>query len=110
VLTLAFREAGTALAGLVGLVGGYAALVIGVGVAGLTLSRHNAHGPPPPWAVTIGLHAGRWRGVQRSLRQLRGSVVAVRRARIGAMTGALLMSVLHVVARMSVLPLLVFGA
>ncbi|AHG89141.1 Lysylphosphatidylglycerol synthetase/glycosyltransferase AglD [Gemmatirosa kalamazoonensis] len=109
-LALTFRGMGTALAGLLALVGGYSALVIGVGALGLALSRRNAHGPPPPWAASIGLHAGRWRGVQRSLRQLRGSVDAVRRARLGAMTAALVMSVLHVVARMCVLPGLVFGA
>jgi hypothetical protein len=107
---LTFRGVGTALAGLVGLVGGYSALVIGVGAVGLLLSKRNAHGPPPGWAIAVGLHAGRWRGVQRSLRHLRGSVEAVRRARAGAMAAALLMSVLHVIARMCVLPGLVLGA
>jgi hypothetical protein len=109
-LALTFRGAGTALAGLVGLVGGYSAFVIGVGAVGLMLSRRNANGPPPAWAERVGLHAGRWRGVQRSLRQLRGSVAAVRQARVGVMSAALAMSVLHVVARMCVLPGLVFGA
>jgi hypothetical protein len=109
VLALTFRGVGTALAGLVGLVGGYAAFVIGVGAIGVALSQRNAHGPPPAWAESIGLHAGRWRGIQRSLRQLRGSVDAVRRARPGAMLAAFLMSVLHVVARMCVLPAIVFG-
>ena len=109
-LALTFRGAGTALAGLVGLVGGYSVFVLGVGALGLGLSRRNAHGPPPAWAESIGLHAGRWRGVQRSLRQLRGSVDAVRRARPGAMTAALLMSVLHVLARVCVLPAIVYGA
>jgi len=94
----------------VGLVGGYAAFVLGVGAVGLVLSRRNAHGPPPPWALRIGLSAGRWRGVQRSLRTLRGSVDAVRGARMGAMFLAFLTSVLHVVARVLVLPGLVFGA
>jgi len=110
VLALVFRGAGAALAGLVGLVGGYAAIVLGVGALGMALSHRNAHGPPPPWATRIGLHAGRWRGIQRSLRQLRGSVEAVRGARLGTMTAAYVMSVLHVVARMCVLPSLVYGA
>ena len=106
-LALTFRGAGAALAGLVGLVGGDATLVIGVGALGLALSKRNAHGPPPPWAERIGLHAGRWRTVQRSLRSLRGSVDAVKGARPGAMSGALTLSVLHVVARICVLPSLV---
>jgi hypothetical protein len=109
-MALIFRGAGTALAGLVGLVGGYAVFVLGIGIVGVALSRRNAHGPPPPWARRIGLHAGRWRGVQRSLRQLRGSVEAVRAARMGAMSLAFLTSVMHVVARVLVLPALIFGA
>jgi uncharacterized membrane protein YbhN (UPF0104 family) len=48
--------------------------------------------------------------VQRSLRQLRTSVQAVRQARVGAMTLALLASVVHVAARALVLPALVYGA
>jgi uncharacterized protein (TIRG00374 family) len=110
VLALLFRGAGTALAGLVGLVGGYAAFVLGVGAAGLALARRNASGPPPRWAELVGLHAGRWRTIQRSLRQLRASVNAVRQARVGAMTLAFLASVVHIVARALVLPALVYGA
>ena len=108
VLAVAFRGAGGALLGLEGLVGGYAAFVLGVGAAGLALARRNAHGPPPAWARWMG--AGRWRAVQRSLRQLRASVDAVRHARGGMMTLAFLASVVHVVARVLVLPGLVYGA
>jgi hypothetical protein len=107
-LALLFRGAGGALLGLEGLVGGYAAFVLGVGGAGLALARRNAKGPPPRWARWMG--AGRWRAVQRSLRQLRASVDAVRRARHGMMTLAFLASVVHVVARVLVLPGLVYGA
>ena len=110
VLALAFRGAGLVLGGLAGLVGGYAAFVLGVGAVGLTLARHNAHGPPPRWAVALGLHAGRWRAVQRSLRQLRSSVSAVREARLDLMSLALGASVLHVAFRCLVLPALVFAS
>ena len=107
-LALLFRGAGGALVGLEGLVGGYAAFVLGAGALGLLLARRNAHGPPPRWARWLG--AGRWRAVQRSLRQLRASVDALRRARGGMMTLAFLASVVHVVARVLVLPGLVYGA
>jgi uncharacterized membrane protein YbhN (UPF0104 family) len=110
VLALAFRGAGPVLGGLVGLVGGYAAFVLGVGAVGLTLARRNAHGPPPRWAIALGLHAGRWRAVQRSLRQLRSSVSAVRDARLDMMSLALGASVLHVAFRCLVLPALVFAS
>ena len=109
-LAVVFRGAGAALGGLVGLVGGYAAFVLGVGAVGLALARNSANGPPPAWAPYIGLHAGRWRVVQRSLRHLRETVAAVRHARLGAMTLALLASVLHIAARAMVLPALVYGA
>jgi uncharacterized membrane protein YbhN (UPF0104 family) len=107
-LAVIFRGSGGALTGLQGLVGGYAAFVLGVGGAGLLLARRNAHGPPPRWAAWLG--AGRWRAVQRSVRQLRHSVDAVRRARGGLMTLAFLASVVHVAARVLVLPGLVWGA
>lgn len=107
-LAVLFRGSGGALTGLVGLVGGYAVFLLGVGGGGLVLARRNAHGPPPPWAAWLG--AGRWRAVQRSVRQLRDSVAAVRRARGGLMTLAFFASVAHVVARVLVLPGLVYGA
>ena len=109
-VALLFSGAGAALGGLVGLVGGYAAFVLGVGLAGLALARRNASGPPPRWAELVGLHAGRWRTIQRSLRHLRASVDAVRHARGGTMTLAFLASVVHIVARVLVLPALVYGA
>lgn len=107
-LAMTFRGGGSALKGLVGLVGGYAAFVLGVGAVGLVLARRNASGPPPSWAQWMG--AGRWRVVQRSLRHLRESVDAVRHARGGMMSMALLASVVHIVARVLVLPALVLGA
>jgi uncharacterized membrane protein YbhN (UPF0104 family) len=109
-LALLFRGGGRALTGIQGLVGGYAVFVIGIGVAGMALARRNASGPPPRWAAALGLHAGRWRTIQRSLRQLRTSVAGVRDARMGMMTLALVASVAHVVARVLVLPGLVYGA
>jgi hypothetical protein len=110
VLAVVFRGAGRALTGIEGLLGGYAAFVLGVGAAGLLLARRNAAGPPPRWAAALGLHAGRWRTIQRALRQLRTSVAGVRQARLGLMTLAWLASVVHIVARVLVLPGLVYGA
>jgi uncharacterized membrane protein YbhN (UPF0104 family) len=107
-LAILFRGGGRALLGLEGFVGAYAAFVLGVGALGLLLARRNASGPPPRWAAWIG--AGRWRGVQRSLRSLRTSVDAVRGARGGIMTLAFLASVVHVVARVLILPGLLLGA
>lgn len=105
-----FHASRGALAGLLGLVGGYSTFVLGVGATGLLLARNNASGPPPAWAARIGLHAGRWRVIQRQLRQLRASLSAVREAHLGSLVLAFTGSVMHVLLRASVLPLLVYGS
>lgn len=108
VLALIFREAGAMLDGVIGLVLLYALGVLGAGAAGLMLARRNAHGPPPAWAARIGLHAGRWRAVQRVLRQLRTMMASLRHARPELVALSLGCSVLHIAARMAILPALVY--
>ena len=85
----------------------YALTVLAVSALGVVLSRRNANGPPPPWAPKIGLHAGRWRSIQKALRQLRTSVAALRHAKPGWMFGSFVASALHVAARLCILPGLV---
>ena len=108
VLAVLFAGRGASVAGLLALVGGYGSFVLGVGAAGLLLSKHNANGPPPAWAYRMGLHAGRWRVVQRTLRALRASVRALRRADPALMLLAFAGSVLHVLFKVATLPILVF--
>ena len=102
-----FRHAGSVLVTLVSVVGGYAAVILGIGALGLFLSRRNANGPPPRWARRLGLHAGRWRTVQRALRKLRATVDSVDRIHRRAAVGAFLASFVHVAIRLTVLPALV---
>ena len=109
VLACLFPRAGGALAGMLGVVGGYSTFVLGTIVVGAVVARRRAHGPPPRWAEAIGLHAGRWRGVQRSMRQLRDGMRAARTADRRWAAGALVVSVIHVVARIAVLPALVLA-
>ncbi len=108
VLALAFRGRGASIAGLLGLVGGYSTAVLGAGAIGLLLARKSANGPPPLWALRLGLHAGRWRAVQRTLRQLRQSVQSFRQAKPGLMFVAFMGSVVHVLFKVVTLPILVF--
>lgn len=108
VLALAFSGRGASVQGLLALVGGYSTAVLGAGVVGLILARRNANGPPPEWARRIGLHAGRWRVIQRTLRQLRHSVQSLRRANLPYMLAAFAGSVVHVLCKVAALPLLVF--
>jgi uncharacterized membrane protein YbhN (UPF0104 family) len=107
-LALAFRGYGASASGLIGLVGGYSGAVLGAGALGLALSRRHANGPPPRWARRIGLGAGRWRVVQRQVRQIRDSVRALRGANVRRMLVAYAASVLHVAGKVAVLPALVF--
>ena len=102
-----FRHAGSVLVTLVSVVGGYAAVILGIGALGLFLSRRNANGPPPRWARRLGLHAGRWRTVQRALRKLRSTVDSGDRIHRRAAIGAFLASFVHVAIRLTVLPALV---
>ena len=108
-LAIVFRDTGPSMAGIVGLIGGYAVFVLGVGVFGVVLAWRNASGPPPGWARAIGFNPGRWRAIQRSLRHLRTSVAAVRDARFDLLGVALVASVVHVVARLAILPVLVYS-
>jgi uncharacterized protein (TIRG00374 family) len=103
------EEPDTSLAWIVGLVGGYATFVIGVGLAGVLLAWRRASGPPPWWARRIGLNALRWRAVQRSLRKLRSSATLIRDARFDYFLLGLVVSVLHVMARLAVLPIIVYS-
>ncbi|HMS03212.1 MAG TPA: lysylphosphatidylglycerol synthase domain-containing protein, partial [Gemmatimonadaceae bacterium] len=109
-LALAFRGHGASTTGLIGLVGGYSGAVLGAGALGLLLARHHRRGPPPTWARRLGLHAGRWRIVQRQVRQLRTSVRALRGANVGRMLVAYGASVLHIAGKVAVLPAIVFLA
>ena len=109
VLGIVFKGSGAVLGGMIGLVGGYAVFVLGLGVVGVMLARHNAIGPPPRWAARLRLHAGRWRAIQRSLRQLQAGIAGLKHARIQFASLALLSSVLHVMLRLAILPIIVYA-
>lgn len=105
-LAFVFEGGGTVVQLMIAMVGGYAAFVLSIGAAGIFLAKRNAHGPPPSWARTIGLHAGRWRTIQHSLRSLRAGIAAVRHARFGMMVAAGISSMIHVSLRLAVLPVI----
>jgi uncharacterized membrane protein YbhN (UPF0104 family) len=108
VLAVLFQGRGASVSGLLALVGGYSTFVLGVGAAALILSRRNANGPPPAWALRLGLHAGRWRAVQRTLRSLRDSLGSLRRANKPLMAIAFVGSLVHVLCKVAVLPIIVY--
>ena len=106
-VAVVFRHAGAVLFTLVGVVGAYAAVIIGIGALAMFLSRRNANGPPPRWARRLRLHAGRWRTIQRALRKLRATVDSVEHIHRKAAIAAFLASFAHVAIRLTVLPALV---
>ncbi len=106
-VAIVFRHAGAVVTALVGIVGTYAAVILGIGVMALFLLRRNAGGPPPRWARRLRLDAGRWRTVQRALRKLRATIESVERVNRRPAIAAFLASVVHVAIRLAVLPALV---
>jgi uncharacterized protein (TIRG00374 family) len=88
---------------------GYAAFLFGLGAFGLFLAQRNASGPPPKWVRSLGLHAGHWRGIQRSLRHLRTSLKALKHANLRLLTQSFLASLVHVSAKLAILPALVWS-
>jgi uncharacterized protein (TIRG00374 family) len=107
VVAIVFRRAGAVVMTLVGMVGTYAAVILGIGALALFLSRRNANGPPPRWARRLRLNAGRWRTVQRALRKLRSTIDSVEHVNRTPAVAAFLASVVHVAIRLTVLPALV---
>ncbi|NJK42568.1 MAG: ATP-binding cassette domain-containing protein, partial [Aquincola sp.] len=106
-IALFFPGTDRAITIVLGVIASYALTVLAVSALGLVLSRRNANGPPPSWAPKIGLNSGRWRGIQKALRQLRGSVAAIRHAKPVPMALSFVASALHVIARLCILPGLV---
>jgi glycosyltransferase 2 family protein len=102
-----FQGSGKAVTSVLVVIGGYAMTVTAVSIVGLALSRNNAKGPPPPWAAKLRLNAGRWRAIQKALRQLRGSVDSIRNAKPVPMFMSFVASFFHVATRLCILPGLV---
>lgn len=107
VAALVFRHAGLVLGALVGVLGGYAVFVLGIGALGVVLARRQVGTDPPAWARRIGLHGGRWRLVQSWLGRVRTTVDNARGVDLRWAAAAGVMSFLHVATRLFMLPALV---
>jgi glycosyltransferase 2 family protein len=104
---LAVLPASGALKGVAAMVGGYATVVLGLGFGGWLLSRRRTYGPPPTWARAVGFGAGFWRRIQIGLRNMRGSVEALRHARWSLMGVSLACSIAHITGRLMTLPIII---
>jgi len=110
IVAFVFRHAGVVLGALVGVVGGYSALVIGVGVLAVVLARRPATDVPPRWAMRLRLHGKRWARVQRSFAQIRNTVAMIQNVDYRWAFASYFMSVIHLAMKLCVLPALVLGA
>jgi uncharacterized protein (TIRG00374 family) len=108
-MAFVLRGSGRLVSGLLVTVLLYAVGVLGMGFVASLLAKRHAKGPPPRWLRRVGVHAGLWRRVQRSLRQMSGSVASLRQASPGYGALALVFSILHVLARLLPLPVIVYS-
>ena len=108
-ITLLFGVSSNAFLAMIGVVGGYAAFVLGLGAIGLFLSRRNVGDEPPGWARRIRLHGRRWEIAQRWVERMRVTVDAFRHMRLGWALLSLLASITHVAVRFTILPILVYS-
>jgi uncharacterized protein (TIRG00374 family) len=95
--------------GLVGMVAVYSTFVIGAGAIGYGAAKSWTHQPSPQWVQRLGMSDRRWHAVQLSLRHLRANVTMMRTARWWLMAAALAFSILHVLMRLTILPIVVFA-
>ena len=108
-LAFVLGSTSSAVRGLEGLVAGYSILVIGIGVIGYVAADRWADGGAPAWLRRLGMSDHRWHAVQVSLRHLRANVTKMRTARWGVMTASLAFSILHVLMRLTILPIIVYA-
>ena len=108
-LAVVLGSSSTEVQGLIGMVALYSTFVIGTGAVGYVAATKLSDGPAPSWASRFGIDEKRWSDIQRMLRQLRANVTKMRTARWFVLGGSLFFSILHVLMRLSVLPIVVFA-
>jgi uncharacterized protein (TIRG00374 family) len=108
-LTLLFDASGPATAAMIGVIGGYAAFVLALGVLGVILSRNAVGTEPPRWARRLRVHGKRWDMVQSWFMRLRMTVDAFRTMNYGWASMSLLASIAHVAVRLTILPIIVYS-
>lgn len=110
-LVLAFALGGSSaeVQGLLGMVAAYSSFVLGGGALGYSAARRWSSGAAPAWTKRFNISDERWKNIQRSLRHLRTNVVKLRSARWWVLAASLFFSILHVLMRLTVLPIVVWS-
>jgi glycosyltransferase 2 family protein len=108
-LALVLGSSSREVQGLIGMVALYSTFVLGSGAIGYVAATRLSDGTAPSWTTRFGIDRTRWSDIQRILRQLRGNVTRLRSARWLVLGASLAFSILHVLMRLSVLPIVVFA-
>ena len=108
-LALVLGSSSAEVRGLVGMVTIYSTFVMGAGAIGYSAARRWAGRPAPAWIERLGIGGARWSAIQRSLLHLRDNVGTMRRARWWLMGASLFFSVVHVMMRLAILPIVVYA-
>lgn len=106
-LALILPRGGLALTGFIGVVLGFVALLAGGIVLALAISRERDEDDPPRWARMLRISDARWMRLRRPLRELHERLRVLRRLHPGWAAAALVMTIVHVAARVAILPVLV---
>lgn len=109
-MMLLFDASNRVFAAMIGVVGAYSAVIIGLGVFGYVLSRRDLGDEAPRWARTLRIHGKRWEMLRRWFGKVRVTVDAFRSMHKGWATAALLVSIFHVGIRFTILPAIVYSA
>jgi hypothetical protein len=110
-ITVLFDTSNNAFIAMVGVVGGYAAFVLGLGALGVILSRRTVGEEPPRWARRLRLHGKRrWDFVQSWFVRMRMTVHAFRNMHLGWGALSFLASTTHVAVRFTILPAIVYSS
>ena len=108
-IALIFDASSNAFLAMIGVVGGYAGFVLGLGALAVVLANRNLGAEPPPWALRLRLHGKRWDMVQRFFGRVRTVVAAFRSMHRGWAAASLTASVVHVAVRFTILPAIVYS-
>lgn len=104
-----FRSSGAIITGMASLVAMYAAFVLGTGALGFVLARRGINHTPPKWLARLGVHGMRWEKFRRVLEQLQQGIEGMRDMRVGMAGIALLTSIVHILLRLAILPIIVYS-
>jgi uncharacterized membrane protein YbhN (UPF0104 family) len=106
-MRLLFNEPRAAILAMTGVLVAYSSAILGIGLAGVLLSRRPLGDEPPPWAARLRITGTRWALLRRTVERVRITVDAFKTMHRGWGAASLAASIVHVAARFSTLPILV---